>query len=179
MSYVDDNLLKNEKVLFRARVSKAVFMPAILSSIIALVYFFLSANFRSGNGSSGTNIFMFFIGFIFVLLTFYTGLKGLIYIGTTEFAVTNRRVIAKTGFIRRHTVEMLLMKVESVSVNQGILGRIMGFGTVFITGTGGTTENFRTIAAPLEVRKRVNEILEGYMSAYAAYQEKKIDQQNS
>ena len=89
---------------------------------------------------------------------------------TTEFAVTNRRVIAKMGFIRRHTLEMLLLKIESVAVQQSILGRLLNFGTVTVTGTGGTREGFKAIVEPLAARSKINQIIEHYTKAYAQQQ---------
>ncbi len=74
---------------------------------------------------------------------------------TSEFAVTNKRVIIKRGLVRRHTLELLLTKVESVGVDQGIAGRILGYGSIVVIGTGGTRESFQNIAQPLEFRKQV------------------------
>jgi uncharacterized membrane protein YdbT with pleckstrin-like domain len=74
---------------------------------------------------------------------------------TTEFALTDRRVIAKAGLIRRRSVDLLLAKVESIGVRQSIGGRILDFGTVTVTGTGGTKEPFGNIAQPMELRRRV------------------------
>ena len=74
---------------------------------------------------------------------------------TSEFAVTNKRVIIKVGLIRRHTLELLLGKVESIGVDQSILGRIVGYGSIVVIGTGGTKEPFKNIAEPLEFRKQV------------------------
>ncbi|MGQ0703553.1 MAG: PH domain-containing protein, partial [Gemmatimonadales bacterium] len=74
---------------------------------------------------------------------------------TSEFAVTDRRVIIKVGWIKRRTLETMLSKVEAVGVDQGLLGRLLGFGTITVTGTGGTQEQFERIAAPLEFRKSV------------------------
>ena len=76
---------------------------------------------------------------------------------STEFAVTNKRVIWKKGFISRNTGEMNLKKIENVQVNQGFFGRMFGYGDVVIVGTGGTREPFAKIASPLEFRKRVQE----------------------
>ena len=78
---------------------------------------------------------------------------------TSEFAITNKRVIVKMGLIRRQTLELNLQRVESVSVDQTIMGRILGYGTLTIIGTGGTREPFRRIAHPLEFRKAVEEQL--------------------
>lgn len=77
---------------------------------------------------------------------------------TDEFAITNKRVIVKTGLISRRTLEMNLSKIESVNVDQGILGRILGYGTIRIIGTGGTREAFPNIIKPLEFRKTFQEL---------------------
>ena len=75
-----------------------------------------------------------------------------------EFAITNRRVIIKTGLISRKTFEMNLSKIESVNVDQTIMGRILGYGTIRIVGSGGTKEEFPTIQKPLEFRKKFQEM---------------------
>ena len=81
---------------------------------------------------------------------------------TTEFAVTDKRVIAKTGWLRRHTLEMLLQKIESVAVNQNILGRLLDFGTVTVVGTGGTKEGFPALQSPFQLRKEIHQIIEDH-----------------
>jgi uncharacterized membrane protein YdbT with pleckstrin-like domain len=115
------------------------------------------------------SLLLCFSAFLF-LYSIFLGIQALIVMRTTEFAITNRRVIAKTGFIRRHTLEMLLPKIESVDVRQGILGRMLNFGTVTVTGTGGTRESFRAIAEPIVVRKKINQIIEHYTEFYAQRQ---------
>ncbi len=87
---------------------------------------------------------------------------------TSEFAVTSRRVIIKVGLISRRTVELKLEKIESIGVEQSILGRIFGYGTIVVNGTGGTHEPFRGIARPLEFRKAVNEASEAHVQEAAA-----------
>jgi len=77
---------------------------------------------------------------------------------TDEFAITNKRVIIKTGFINRRTVELNLSKIESVNVNQSVLGRIFGFGSLQIVGTGGTRELFTNINNPIIFRKKFQEL---------------------
>ena len=84
----------------------------------------------------------------------------LIQRATSEFAVTSRRVIIKVGLISRRTVELKLEKIESVGVDHTIFGRIFGYGTIVLKGTGGTNEPFRGIARPLDFRKAVNEASE-------------------
>ena len=75
-----------------------------------------------------------------------------------EFAVTNKRVIVKTGLISRRTLEMNLSKIESVNVDQTIFGRLLGYGTITIIGTGGTRESFPNISHPLAFRKKFQEL---------------------
>jgi uncharacterized membrane protein YdbT with pleckstrin-like domain len=76
---------------------------------------------------------------------------------TSEYAVTNKRVIAKEGWLSRRTVEMNLPRIESLAVQQGMGGRMLGYGTVDVIGTGGTRERFSRIGAPLEFRRAVQE----------------------
>jgi uncharacterized membrane protein YdbT with pleckstrin-like domain len=71
-----------------------------------------------------------------------------------EFVITDKRVVVKTGLISRKTLEMNLNKIETVNVDQSIFGRIFGYGTISIVGTGGTRETFPYIAKPIEFRKK-------------------------
>jgi uncharacterized membrane protein YdbT with pleckstrin-like domain len=137
-SYVDSNLMSGETVVYRAEIS--------LWSIAHLIFFgvLLLAAFGLG---------------IVLLLWAYVRYK------TTEFAVTDKRIIAKTGLISRNTVEMFLDKVESLHVEQTVLGRMLDFGTVIIRGTGATEEPIRNISAPLALRKQ-------FMQAADLYRQK-------
>jgi uncharacterized membrane protein YdbT with pleckstrin-like domain len=76
----------------------------------------------------------------------------------SEFVITNRRIIIKTGFIARSTFEMNLSKIESVNVDQTAMGRIFNYGSITIIGTGGTRETFHNIAKPLNFRKAFQEL---------------------
>jgi uncharacterized membrane protein YdbT with pleckstrin-like domain len=77
---------------------------------------------------------------------------------TDQFAITNKRVVIKTGLIRRKTIELNLSKIESVNVDQTVMGRIFGFGNITIIGIGGTREAFVNIRKPLEFRKKFQEL---------------------
>jgi uncharacterized membrane protein YdbT with pleckstrin-like domain len=85
-------------------------------------------------------------------------LKPIIDMWTSEFTITNKRVIIKTGLISINTVEINLQRIESVNVDQSILGRLLGFGDIDIVGTGGTREKFRNIVDPLLFRKRFQDL---------------------
>jgi len=98
-------------------------------------------------------VIFFSLGSILTLL-----IKPLIEKWTSEFAITNKRVVIKTGLISRKTVEMNLQKIESVNVDQSILGRILGYGDLVIVGTGGTRELFKRIRKPITFRKKFQEL---------------------
>lgn len=94
------------------------------------------------------------IVFVSLRAVFTLFIAPLIYFLTSEFAITNKRIIIKVGLISRRTLEMNLGKVESINVDQSILGRLIDYGTINIIGTGGTKEPFADISAPLEFRKQ-------------------------
>ena len=76
----------------------------------------------------------------------------------SEFGITNKRLIIKTGILSRRTLELNLSKIESVNVNQSLLGRILGYGSIGVIGTGGTKEYFVSIKNPLEFRRKFQEL---------------------
>jgi len=133
-SYVDSNLLAGEKVLYRAHLS--------LWSLSLLIFL-------------GLLLLVVVVGLLILIAAW-------IQYRTTEFAVTDRRIIAKTGFVSRRTVEMFLDKVESLNVEQTVPGRMFGYGTVTVRGTGATSEPFHNISAPLELRKHFMEAADLY-----------------
>jgi len=92
---------------------------------------------------------------------FTLGIGSLLDFFTSEFAITNKRIIIKVGLISRRTVEMNLQKVESVKADQSILGRLLGYGSIMIVGSGGTKEIFYRISHPLEFRKMFQQQISG------------------
>ena len=137
--------MPGEQIVHRANLHWLVFLLPILLFIAAIWLF-----------SVGGNIAKFLAVFLIVGVL-VTGLIAVIERRTSEFAVTNKRVLIKTGLIRRHSLETLLGKIESIGVAQSILGRILGFGTIVISGTGGSKEPFHKIADPMMFRRRVQE----------------------
>ena len=141
MAYIEDNLMPDEKVAARAHLHRVVFLwPAIW---IALGFWAITSN-----PGLGLTLIVFGLGLAVLALINYK---------TSEFAVTNKRVLAKIGFIRRNSLEVLLSKVEGIQVSQGIFGRMLDYGSIVVSGTGGTKERYRSIAAPLVFRRRVQE----------------------
>jgi len=103
------------------------------------------------------------VGFIignFYLISIVLGINFLhlyIIISTDECVVTSKRVIFKSGILLTETIEMNLSKIESLSVQQSLLGKILDYGTIQIRGTGGTVETFLNVNKPLEIRKKIQE----------------------
>ncbi len=144
MSYIEKNLMNGENILYRGKLHWVVFLWPVIWLIVAIMFF-------GGRGDTAA------VGGLFVLIAIITGIASFINYTTSEFGITNKRVIVKVGFIRRNSLEVLLNKVEGIQVNQGILGRILGFGSITVSGTGGTKDPFHKIAAPLEFRKKAQE----------------------
>ncbi|HBP27916.1 MAG TPA: hypothetical protein DD666_00690 [Advenella kashmirensis] len=154
-SYVDSNLSKGEQVISRAKVSWLAFFPHLVFSIFFILLGLSAANGQAESGApiSGAPMLFGIIGGVLFL-------SAAVNIHTTELVLTNKRIIAKFGFIRRETVELRLEKVESIGVNQGILGRLFDFGSIVIKGTGGTGTPIPSIAKPLDFRRIVNNHVE-------------------
>jgi len=148
MSYVDKNLLPGETVGYRTHLHPVIFLQPVLFALVGLGF----VAFCLLNPPLSA---FWMLGAAFLVFAAGLGIDRAVRYVSSEFAITNKRVLIKVGFINRHTVEMLLTKVETIRVEQGILARLFNFGTIVLTGTGGTNEPFRLIAAPLEFRRQV------------------------
>lgn len=153
MGYVEDQLLPGERVKYRAHLHKLIFILPGLFALLAVIGAVVA--FAASNA---------WLGVALLLLGAIPLIIAMIKYSSSEFAVTDKRVIIKVGFIKRRTLETMLGKVEGVGVEQGIMGRLFGFGTITVTGTGGTKEPFPNIARPLEFRRQV----QGQVSAAEA-----------
>ncbi len=154
MRYTSKNLLGDEKIVYEAKLHKYIFVWPIVWSIVffGLGFFFLSM-------PSSQFEFALLCGVIFILLGILTVLNPLIQYKTSEYAITNKRIISKVGFISRRSTEIRLDKIESVELEQGIIGRIFDLGSIKITGTGGAYAEFKNIAKPIVLRNQIqNEI---------------------
>ena len=142
MSYIDHTLLPGERVVYRASLHWIGFARPALVLVLGVVVLFLVPGVLVVGGA------VLLAGVLLLLppLAAYT---------TTEFGVTTKRVIIKTGLVRRHTLELLLRQVEAISVEQGLAGRLLGFGSITLTGTGGVREVFDRVGDPLELRRRI------------------------
>jgi uncharacterized membrane protein YdbT with pleckstrin-like domain len=146
--YIDDILQPGEKVLYSTNAHWIFYLPAIAAWIVALFLFLLSRQ----TVTESLVLLCLSAAAVVAVVALYWTVKGWFHRWTTETDVTNLRVVHKTGFIKRRTFEMSLDKVESVDVNQSILGRIFNYGNVTILGVGEGRETISTIASPLEFR---------------------------
>ena len=157
MSYVDANLIPGEAVAYRARLHWVVMAPALIAGtildVIACALIGGAFLWRGPNGDISMPL-VFTSAALAVIGSGWVA-AGAIRRSATEIAVTTRRVLIKSGLLRRRTTEVLLSKVESVAIEESVAGRMLGFGTVTIHGTGGTPEAFDRIAHPNEFRRQI------------------------
>jgi uncharacterized membrane protein YdbT with pleckstrin-like domain len=149
--YIDEILQPGEKVLYSTNAHWVFYLPAIAAWIVAAVLVVLS---RMTLTDSVIWLCLISAAVIAIAALYWT-VKAWFHRLTTETDVTNRRVVHKTGFIKRRTFEMALDKVESVDVNQSIMGRILNYGNVTIMGVGEGKETITTIAEPLAFRNAI------------------------
>jgi uncharacterized membrane protein YdbT with pleckstrin-like domain len=165
LSYVEQHLIPGESIQYQTKLHWIVMMGhAVIAILLALLAIAIPITWASlGAKTKGHSV----PGavYLFALLCFLIGgtlfLVGLLRRRATEMAVTNKRVIVKTGIADRRTVEILLSRIESVAVEEPALGRLLGFGTVTVRGTGGTPEVFEKIYHPLEFREQVQRQIGG------------------
>jgi len=151
MSYVAEVLQPGEEVIAVARIHWwFLWRRPLLFFIVAIVLLALAPP-QQGDAEKA----LLALALVAVLLGFALAIGPAIMRATAELAVTNRRIIRKTGWIRRHTIEMARSQVESVDVDQSVIGRMLDFGDITVRGTGTTFEPFRFIAHPLRFRSAI------------------------
>jgi uncharacterized membrane protein YdbT with pleckstrin-like domain len=156
VGYIENNLVPGETVLYKTRLHWIVLVGPLLLSIFlaalgiaALVGGYKVADqSRTGLLAGGALLLM---AAVIVLAI------GLVRRNATEVAVSNKRVLIKHGFVARKSIEVLLAKIESIGVDESVAGRMLGYGSVIVRGTGGTFETFNTIAHPNEFRRQVQQ----------------------
>ena len=163
MSYVESNLVPGETVIYETRLHWIVMLWHIVLGClllglpgVLLLYYALTLTgieTKTLHVMEGGGVVLLVCGVVAILM-------GMVRRNATEMAVTNRRVVVKTGLASRKTIEMMLNKVESIEVSESTGGRMLGYGTVVVIGTGGTSEPFHKVAHPLEFRNQVQQQIE-------------------
>ena len=147
MSYLQSILGQGEQVLLLAKMHWINYVRAIFLAVLALLV--------AGFGLIAITAIAFVIAGLLLVLSAIAFVRTYLNVGSTELAVTNQRVIYKTGMLKRDTVEQQLNRIDSVSVDQTYLGRMLGYGEVDIRGSGNSFTPTHKIAHPLEFRKAV------------------------
>ncbi len=146
LEFIDENLMPEEAVIYCAKLHWIIYASSFILFAFAAFLLLLTI---AVHGS-----------FFPMALATATGggvlfLRDRLKSETFSFAVTDRRVLVKVGILRRQSLELVLQKIEGIHVDQGPMGRILGYGTITVIGTGGTKEPFKSIANPLEFRRQV------------------------
>lgn len=139
MGYMESNLLADENIVYTARLHWIIFWKPCALMVLGSIFLVIQP----------------IIAAVVIAIGLFAVIFPVIDYATSEFGVTNKRVIIKVGLLRRRTLELLLRHVEAISVDQSVAGRIFGFGSITLTGTGGVREAFHNISSPLEFRRQI------------------------
>jgi uncharacterized membrane protein YdbT with pleckstrin-like domain len=164
LSYAEKHLIAGETVQYETRLHWIVMVghtliAAVLALVGAVALLVPASSVNSATTTYSSGLRWAGVGCLLAAAIFF-GI-GLVRRNATEMAVTNKRVIVKTGIIDRRTIELLLQRIESIAVEEPGMGRILGYGTVIVRGTGGTPEVFPQIARPLQFREQVQRQIAG------------------
>ncbi len=159
MSYVEKHLIPGETIQYQTKLHWIVMLAhvaiAAVFELLAITLLVASFSRSAGAKAMPSRGAMYVAALICFLVGAALFCIGLLKRNVTEMAVTNKRVIVKTGLAERRTTEILLSRIESVVVDEPAMGRILGYGTVIVRGTGGTPEIFEKIQHPLKLREQV------------------------
>ena len=157
MSYYKKVMQPGETVLYLGSLHWIIFVPSSLTLGAGILGGILLVHDQNDTNLDLSVVRILLIGLdaVIVFYSLVTLFGAVIRDATTEIVVTDRRVIYKRGLIWRHTIEMNMSKIETVDVAQGILGRVLGFGTVLVRGTGAGLEPLSRIAEPLALRSAI------------------------
>ena len=150
MGYVERHLLAGEQVVYKTRLHWVLFLKPALLFLGGVA---LAVVLRQVQDPP----WLWMIGAAVALIGLVWGLVHYVELMTSEFAVTSSRLIMKVGLISRYTTELLLTKVETIGVHQGLTGRLLGYGDLIVTGTGGAREVFRRVRDPIGFRNHVQQ----------------------
>lgn len=149
MSYIKENLLPEEEVVYVAKVHWFIYGTAIFLGGCATAAFVFLPNYPVVGATLG-------------FLSFCSAARAFIYTSTTEFGITSQRIIVKTGWVSRQTVEQQLQRIESVNFTQTVWGRVFGYGTVLLHGTGSGVTPISGIDDPLNFHKHALMAIQQY-----------------
>jgi uncharacterized membrane protein YdbT with pleckstrin-like domain len=148
VGYVERHLLPDERVLYKTRLHWILYVKAMLVTLFGVVLAIVLTQVADPPWAWYVGVAVAVAGALWWIVRW-------IELRTSEFAVTSMRLIFKVGLVARYTTELLLAKVESISVTQGLLGRMLNYGDLIVTGTGGAREVFARVHDPVGFRNEV------------------------
>ena len=160
MGYVERHLLAGERVVYKTRLHWVLFVKPGLVVLAGMILMVLLRQVQDPP-------WLWMFGAAVALIGLVWAFVHYVEVMTSEFAVTTSRLILKVGLISRYTTELLLAKVESIGVQQGLIGRLLNYGDLTVTGTGGAREVFRRVRDPIGFRNHVQQASLGAGSAEA------------
>ena len=149
-SYTRITLQPNEKPRHKTTIHWMALMVPFLGALFSLILIIPIALFASWKDYH-------FVWFLLVIPLLIVA-SAYVTLKTSELVITDRRVLIKVGFMQRRTFEMFISKIESVAIIQSVIGKMLNYGTVEIRGTGGSSESFATIVAPLRFRDAIQRV---------------------
>lgn len=161
MNYIDKNLLPNETIMFRTKKHYIIFLAPVVLLILAL---FFSINntlphaFQSLGSSTTTSLWRI-PTIVFTVAAIFTGIQQWITYLTSDFVVTNLRIVMREGLFIRSVTDTRLTTISHVTIEQSLLGQLLNYGTIVINGFGGNQDYFILVAAPNGFQKSVQEQL--------------------
>lgn len=153
MSYIANHLLSNEKIFARTHLHWIVFIFPLAWLLLYFVMYHLDVYIK-------TLIVPQILFLIPLVLFIGDSVRTYIRYKTTEFAVTNKRLVIKIGFFRCITSEFFLQKIENIQMQQTFVGKFLGYGTLIVHGTGGTQTSFFLMDEPVKFFMKVQEQVE-------------------
>jgi uncharacterized membrane protein YdbT with pleckstrin-like domain len=150
VGYVERHLLPNERVIYKTRLHWVLFAKPALVTLLGFVL-------TVALGAATRMEWLWYASLLVLVVGAGWGAVEAVELMTSEFAVTTTRLIFKVGLIGRYTTELLLGKVESIGVQQTLLGRLLNYGDLVVTGTGGAREVFTRVHDPIGFRNHVQE----------------------
>ncbi len=150
MGYVERHLLPGERVLYKTRLHWVLFVKPGLVVVAGVILMVLLRQVQDPR-------WLWVFGAAVALVGLVWAFVHYVEVMTSDFVVTTSRLIFKVGLISRYTTELLLSKVESIGVQQGLIGRLLNYGDLTVTGTGGAREVFRRVRDPIGFRNHVQQ----------------------
>ena len=164
MSFSQSSLLKGERVIYTTNPHWIVFSQSLFYFMVAMFCFcnflgLVQFNFQL-YGYRLNNL----LGMIVLAFSLLSAIQAFIIFRASEYTVTDKRVLMKTGLIQRYSLELFLDKIEGLHVDQTICGRIFSYGTIIVVGTGSSRDLFTNVPAPLDFRREVQQQIDRYVN---------------